>query len=203
MDVLLQIDGDILLFIQEHVRNDFLTPIMKTITVISGFGGLFWIMMALTMLVIKRTRKPGICVSCSLALSGIFTNAMIKLLVDRVRPYDTIDGLTILVDRPTDSSFPSGHTSIAFAAAVALCLSLPLIMKKTIAHRIGVLFVVLAACIALSRLYVGVHYPSDVLAGILLGIVYGLAGTAAGKRIVKKLPPRWLETAPNDRVINR
>lgn len=187
---LLALDGNILLFIQDNLRVDFLTPIMKAITLLGSFKGIFWIMICIALLVISRTRRAGVAASIALAFSGIISNAIIKNLVDRTRPYVAIDGLEPLGKIPTDPSFPSGHASAAFAVSVALCIALPWIMEKKKAHLIGVLFIVLSSLISFTRLYLGVHYPSDVLAGIILGIIYGIVGAALAKLIFKKLDER-------------
>ncbi len=187
---LLALDGNILLFIQDNLRVDFLTPIMKAITLLGSFKGIFWIMICIALLVISRTRRAGVAASIALAFSGIISNAIIKNLVDRTRPYVAIDGLEPLGKIPTDPSFPSGHASAAFAVSVALCIALPWIMEKKKAHLIGVLFIVLSSLISFTRLYLGVHYPSDVLAGIILGIIYGICGGVIAKLIFKKIDER-------------
>ena len=191
MGTILAIDSSILLFIQENFRHDFWTAIMKTITLFGDYGGLFWILSALTLTIIKKTRKVGICLTVAELFSGVFTNLIIKNLVNRTRPYEIIDGLVPLGRIPTDSSFPSGHASIAFAASIALFLALPLIMNKKTAHRIGAAVIAFAVLISFSRLYLAVHFPTDVLAGMILGIIYGIAGAALGKLIINHLPERW------------
>ncbi len=186
MNPIIAMDENILLFLQEHVRNDILTPIMKAFSFLGDNGGVFWIVIALAMIFIKKTRKPGICIAIAMTLSGIFTNLIIKHLVDRVRPYDVISDLTVITKYPSDASFPSGHASLIFAIGVAAFLSLSLIMNKKKAHLIGAAVLVVAAILSFSRLYLGVHYPTDVLAGILLGIAYGICGNAIGRFIFKK-----------------
>ena len=101
--------------------------------------------------------------------SFILNNLFLKNLVARTRPYEVIDGLTLLVDKASDLSFPSGHSAASFVAAVIILRLLP--------RRYGVSAMVLAAFIAFSRLYVGIHYPTDVLAGTVSGILIGLAIT--------------------------
>lgn len=106
---------------------------------------------------------------CFLALAGslVINNLILKNLVARPRPYEMVAGLMPLIPRPADYSFPSGHTGSSFAAAVVLYGQLP---KKW-----GIAALVLAVLISISRLYLGVHYPSDVLAGALIGSMIGLA----------------------------
>ena len=97
----------------------------------------------------------------------LINNMLIKNLAARTRPYEVIDGLTYLIPKPREYSFPSGHAGSSFAAAWVMFRQLP--------KRCGVPALVLAVLIALSRVYVGVHYPSDVLFGVIAGIVIGLA----------------------------
>ena len=184
------LDGNILLFIQDNIRNSILEPIMKGITFIGSNGGIIWIVLCLTLLIIPKTRRVGAASTIAITLSGIFSNLILKNLVNRVRPYVDVDGLKPVGELPSDSSFPSGHSSVAFAAAVAIFIALPWIMEKKKAHVIGVLFIVLASLIALSRLYLGMHYPTDVLAGVVLGIIYGICGSMIARLIFKKLDER-------------
>ncbi len=198
MDMIFGIDSSLLLFIQNNIRNDFLTPIMKAISLTGDHGGIFWIVITVIMLIINRTRKVGICVAFSMLLSGLFTNLIIKNLVDRTRPYELVDELKPLVDKPSDASFPSGHASLGFAVAIAMILSLTMIMKRKIAIIIGICIIILVAMVSFSRLYLGVHFPSDVFAGSLIGICCGISGTELGKLIIKKLPVRWTEKVPSE-----
>ena len=163
-EFLTNIDISILLYIQESIRMSWLTPVVVFITSL-GNAGIFWVILSLALLVPKKTRMIG-CISF-LALFGslLVNNLLLKNLVGRIRPYDACSTLLPLVAKPTDYSFPSGHTGSSFASACVLYHHLP---KKA-----GIPMLVLAVLISLSRLYVGVHYPSDVLAGILTGIGSG------------------------------
>lgn len=161
----LELDGNILLWIQEYVRNDFLTPIMKFITTL-GNAGMLWIAIAVILLCFKKTRKVGWLVGFSLIGTLLVNNILLKNIVCRIRPYEVIDGLTILVSKPSEYSFPSGHTGSSFAAGVTLLLTCP--------KKYGIPAVILACLIAISRLYIGVHYPTDVLGGIITGTFIAL-----------------------------
>ncbi|GAA0797212.1 phosphatase PAP2 family protein [Faecalicatena orotica] len=161
MSYLLQLDGDILLFIQQYLRHDWMTPFWKFITSL-GNAGWFWIVLSIVLLLFKRTRKIGITAIIALAIGALITNVALKNLVARIRPYEVVDGLRLLIERQRDYSFPSGHTCASFAAA--------LVYYKMAPRKWGIPAVILASLIAFSRLYVGVHYPSDVLAGLLIGI---------------------------------
>lgn len=166
MERFFQFDGNILLWIQEYIRCDLLTPIFKFFTTL-GEGGAIWIAIAILLLFIKKYRKTGVMVGMSLLGSLIFINMIIKNLVARARPYKVIETLTILVSEPKEFSFPSGHAASSFAAGVVLYLMLP---KKN-----GVPALILAVLISLSRLYVGVHYPTDVLGGMIMGTLIAVA----------------------------
>ena len=177
--VFLSADGRLLLLIQEYVRQDRLTPFMTWITGL-GDRGLIWIIIGVLLLIPKKTRRTGLLSLLSLLCAHLLCNMVLKDYVMRVRPYEVIDGLYCLIERPTDYSFPSGHTMTAFAAAVVIFKNRP--------KRLGIPVMALAFVIAFSRLYVGVHYPSDVIIGALLGtliamIFFWIFGDKKYKRI--------------------
>ena len=161
LETLINLDGGFLLFLQESVRNPILDKIMIFITSL-GNGGMIWILTTILLLIPKKTRKAGIVSAVALLGSVLFGNMLIKNIVQRPRPYIRLEELTIIIPRPSDFSFPSGHSSASFAAAASFYRLLP--------KKIGIPAIVLACLIAFSRLYVGVHYPTDVLAGALMGI---------------------------------
>lgn len=162
LESLLQLDGAILLWIQEHVRQDFLSPVVKFITHL-GDAGWCWILLAVILLIVKKTRKIGLVTAVSLLSSYVVNNLILKNLVARVRPYEAVDGLQRIIEAQSDFSFPSGHSASSFAAAVVIFMLCP--------RKYGVPALVLAFLIAISRLYVGVHYPTDVLTGVISGTV--------------------------------
>ncbi len=138
----------------------FLDAVMPPVTFL-GEGGAFWIALALVLLLIPKTRKTGMHVGIALLVGLILCNLILKPLVGRIRPYDLDPTLSLIVSPPRDLSFPSGHTMAAFEASVSIFLH---------DRRWGTAALVLAATIAFSRLYLTVHYPTDVLAGFILGI---------------------------------
>ena len=157
-----QLDGEILLQIQQHLRSDMLTPFMKSVTFL-GNGGWFWILCAVVLLVIPKTRKTGCAAALSLILGAIVTNLLLKNIVARPRPFAELEALIPLITKPKDFSFPSGHTTASFAVA--------LVMLRMLPKKFGIPAVVLAALVAFSRLYLGVHYPTDVLTGFVVALV--------------------------------
>ena len=170
-------EGAVLLFIQEHLRTQLLDPFMTAVTTL-GDSGLIWIAAALLLLCFRRYRGCGAAVLLALLIGALVTNVILKNAVVRIRPYEVIEGLCILVDAPHDYSFPSGHSTSSVAAAAVMLRCLP--------RRFGVPAAVLAALICLSRLYVGVHYPTDVLAGALIGL---LAAFASERCLRRFAPP--------------
>ena len=181
LQFLSELDGGILLWIQEYLRNPMLTPILKVITTL-GNGGAIWILLALLILMLPKTRKVGCMMVAALLGTLLINNILLKNLIARTRPYEVIEGLTYLVRRPSEFSFPSGHAGSSFAAACVMLRRLP--------KRYGIPAFVLAVLIALSRLYVGVHYPSDVLFGMISGILISYAAEAIVERIWKRKKER-------------
>ena len=142
-----------------------------------GNVGAIWIVCAVVLLVIPKTRKVGVILAVSLAIEALCCNVILKPLVARIRPFDVNTAVQLLISPPKDFSFPSGHTGAAFAAASALFFS---------KNRLWIPSLVLAILIAFSRLYLYVHYPTDVLGGILLGILSGWLGYTLVGLIKKK-----------------
>ena len=153
-----------LLFLQESVRNPILDRLMQFITSL-GDAGFLAILACIVLLCIKKYRRAGAAASLSLILDFIVVNLVLKNLVARTRPYDILEELILITRRPSDLSFPSGHAGACFAVASVLFLCLP--------RRFGIPAVVTAALISFSRLYVGAHYPTDVLGGMVIGCVTG------------------------------
>lgn len=174
MDFIIRIDENILLWIQEYVRKDFLNPLVKLITCL-GDAGWFWILITVILLFSKKYRKIGLTSAAALLIGFLITNLLLKNMVMRIRPYEIVEGLSFIGKKPSDFSFPSGHSTCSMASSVVLFLYLP--------KKYGSAALVLGIFICLSRLYVGVHYPTDVLAGMAVGI---LAAFIAAKIIMKQ-----------------
>lgn len=169
------IDTAILLFIQEHMRTEALNGFWRVVTSLGNVGW-FWILTSVLLFLFKKTRRVGFTALCSLLLGVLITNLTLKNLVDRTRPYETVAAIIPLIPRPVDSSFPSGHTCASFAAAFIYFRMLP--------RSYGISALILAALIAFSRLYLGVHYPTDVLVGFL---VAALVSTAAYRMVQRQM----------------
>ena len=174
-------EADFLLYIQEYIRSDLLTPFMTVFTH-SGDYGILMMALAGILLIIPRTRRVGLIAAISIALEALLTNVLIKNIVARTRPYEAIDGLVNLIEKQKDYSFPSGHSGAAFAVMGAIFLialtGLPVVKKSgelyhskmSTAYKLcAVIAIIYATILAFSRLYVGVHYPTDVIGGIILG----------------------------------
>lgn len=161
MEFLINLDGNILLWIQEYIRQDWMEGFWKGITML-GDSGWFWIALSLLLMVPRQTRWIGITSLAAIVIGALITNVTLKNLVARTRPYEVVEGLVLLIEKQRDYSFPSGHTCASFAAVGVYWRMLP--------KKFGIPLVILAAMIAFSRLYVGVHYPTDVLAGLLIGL---------------------------------
>lgn len=177
MDAIFNIDAYILLWIQEYIRHPILDPIMKGITHL-GDGGAIWVALTIILLCMKRTRRTGMACAVSMIIGLLITNLVLKNWVARVRPYEIIQGLTILIEKPHDWSFPSGHTTNAFAAAWVMFTMIP--------RKYGVPALILAILIAFSRMYVGVHYPTDILGGVIVGCLSALCALGMTKKLISE-----------------
>ncbi len=166
-------DLPILNWIMDHLWCPFLDTVMPVITLF-GDDGIFWIICAVVLLIFKKTRRTGLAMGLALLMGLLICNVTLKPLIARPRPYD-FSGIEIdlLVEALHDFSFPSGHTIASFEAATVLLLN---------NKKLGVPAMILASLIAFSRLYLYVHYPTDVIVAIILGI--GIAFLA--NWIVKK-----------------
>jgi len=167
----LSFDLTILNFIYDNCRSGILDVLMPIITKL-GNAGMIWIVLAIALLISRKYRKVGFALLFALSLDLTVCNIILKPLVARIRPCDVNTAVQLLVARPTDYSFPSGHTASSFAAVSALYFSRQWFWKPGL---------VLAVLIAFSRLYLYVHYPTDVLAGAMIGIILGYLGFRAAE----------------------
>lgn len=163
LNTVVEWDGTILVWIQEIIRRPVLN-IFGIFYTHLGDAGFLWLFLSLVMLCFKKTRKAGVLAIFAVGVGALFTNVTLKHLFQRDRPWLTVEGLYVLVEELDPNSFPSGHTCAAFAAAGIWFRALP-------ARWMGRVGISLAVLMGFSRLYVGVHFPSDVLAGALIGLL--------------------------------
>lgn len=159
LDKIQEIDELILFYLQNNIKNPMLDRIMMFLSSL-GNNGFLWIMTALLLVIFKRSRKCGICLLCSVYLAMLLGDGILKPLFGRVRPCNVFLQVKLLLPAPHTPSFPSGHTMVGFAAAKIL---------SYYNNPGGYAAYVLAALIAFSRMYLFVHYPSDILGGIIFG----------------------------------
>ncbi len=178
IEAITQFDFAILDWITAHLKCAFLDVVMPIITML-GDKGIFWIAVAVIFVFTKKYRKVGIMMGFAFIFGVLIGNALLKPIVARIRPYDIRTGIDLLVKALSDFSFPSGHTLVCFEAATVLML--------TERKKFGIAALIIAFLVAFSRLYLYVHYPTDVFAGMILGIAFGLAGYFLGGFLCKKI----------------
>ena len=164
----------------QKLHTPVLDQIMCSITHL-GDAGAFWILLVVVLLLLPRTRKSGLIVAGALLMDVLFCNVLLKPIVARIRPFDVNTSIQLLVARPHDYSFPSGHTAASFTAAMALYLAGENKMWKPA--------LVLAVLIAFSRLYLYVHYPTDILGGIITGCIAAYIGYRVEEGVFSRL--KW------------
>ncbi len=181
-------DLPILEWIRLNLQSEFMDKFWPFITIF-GDAGIFWIAIAVICLILPKTRKTGIGMGIALALGVIICNVIMKPAIGRIRPYDFQEQLGVVIpllgERMHDFSFPSGHTIASFEASVVIFLN----------HKIpGIAAIILAFLIAFSRLYLYVHYPTDVIFSIFAGTLFAFIGYFLSGKIMKLLPKGKYET---------
>lgn len=167
----------------QNLRCGFLDYIMPKITFL-GSGGLMWIIITLIYLIRRDTRRTGIMLASVLILGLIIGNGILKNIIARERPNWLNPSVQLLIGNPTDFSFPSGHTLASFS-----CVFIMFYTKDKLRYAV----LVLAIFIAFSRLYLYVHFPSDILGAIVLSFLISLIAYAANRRYNSRKqisPPR-------------
>ena len=164
---------DILIWIRETIVCDWLTPIFRAITYFGEFG-IGWIAIAVLLICIKKTRKIGWTVGVALLVGVLLGECGLKFLIQRPRPFFELADLQLLIPEPFGYSCPSGHTTASFAAATSIFFY----HKKW-----GSAALVLAVLVGFSRMYFTVHYPTDVLFGVALGVFCAIAAWWTVKKI--------------------
>ena len=174
-------DLPILEWIRANVWCEVLDVAMPIITTF-GDGGIFWIAWSVLLMFFPKTRKTGLGMAFALAMGLVVCNLTLKPMVARIRPYDLQAELGVTINllqgAMHDFSFPSGHTIASFEAATVL-------LKNS--KKMGIPAYILAIMVAFSRLYLYVHYPTDVIASIILGTLFALIGDALAGVIAPKI----------------
>lgn len=186
MDTITQIDFNILYAIQNALGCDFMDFIMPLVTYLTE-GAAVWILAAVLFLIFKKYRAT-ISIAGGILASLLVGNLLLKNLVARDRPCWIDTTFELLISSPTDYSFPSAHSMISFAAATAIfCHN----------KKIGAAALVIAALIAFSRLYLFVHFPSDVLVGSVIGVGLGIASSIVTNKAADKVNKSRAEKKAN------
>lgn len=158
-------------------RTEFLDGMMLLLTKLAGAYGQLWLAVGILLILFRKTRWTGVAVIVSYFGVLLFGELLLKHLISRPRPCQIDQAFVMLVDRPTSSSFPSTHSAWSFGGATAIFQD----YKKA-----GIAVYLLAALIAYSRLYLFLHNPTDVLAGMVIGILCGIAAVNLSRRAAKK-----------------
>lgn len=165
MYVIQNLDNSILEFIQMNMRSVIGDKIMIGLTSL-GNGMTIWAIIGLALIISKKYRRYGFMIITALILCFLVGNLTIKPIVARTRPFDATPLLgEMLIKLPTDFSFPSGHTMCSFASSIVIF---------NMNRRIGIFTLILSSFIGFSRVYLYVHYPTDVFGGMVLGILVGI-----------------------------
>lgn len=180
-------DMDIAVAVAVHklyeLASWFFSPFFEAISFV-GNGGVCLIIAALILMIFPKTRRFGTGMLLGLAIGALFTNLWLKVVIARPRPYTDLNSvfyqiwLTVGQHVESDLSFPSGHTTAAFASMTPLFL----MCNK----RISWLALLFAVLMGISRIYLGVHFASDVLGGIIVGVIAGCIGTLIANHLPKK-----------------
>jgi undecaprenyl-diphosphatase len=173
-DFIQTLDEKILFFIQDNLHNGFLDILMPFITFLGSSGGLVWIAACVALIFSKKYRMAGIMGICVILLSNIASEYLIKSIVQRPRPF-ILHPQELLISKPGGYSFPSSHTTVSFAVSTVLFISI---------KKYGFILFTSALLISFSRLYLFVHYPSDVITGAITGLLCSLAVLGAFKKFV-------------------
>ncbi len=182
----------ILNFIQEHLRNGVLDKLMPIVSFM-GKLSLIWIILTAVCLLVKKTRPLGRSLACDMIFNLIACNGIIKTIVGRMRPCVLNTSVNLITSVPIDASFPSGHTLYAFGAATILFIY----------HKgIGLAAYAFAFLMGFSRMYLYVHFPTDVLFGAIFGVVFAVLAYRIEGWLFEKDKPifRLKRCQPQDRA---
>jgi len=179
MDAIQNFDFSVVNGIQETIKCDFLDVVMPFVSDLGN--GVIWAILGLIFLFRKNLRFNGIKIISALIITFLITEFVVKPIFMRERPYMLNPEHILIVSEPFGTSFPSGHTSTSFASAVQFF---------GINKKAGIAALIFAALVAFSRLYLYVHFLTDVICGALLGTVLGLIVMFAAKKIKERINVR-------------
>lgn len=157
----------------QSLHMDWLSPVMIVVSAL-GNAGMIWIAMALVMLCFRKTRRCGVLMLAAMAFSFLLGNVILKNLIARPRPFHSDTSISLLIPFPGEYSFPSGHTLNGFTAATVIFVHF---------RKAGIAALLFAGLIAFSRLYLFVHYPTDIMAGVVLGVLDALLICWIGRKV--------------------
>lgn len=185
---LMNLDAQWFYFVNQSLHNAFFNVVMPIITY-TGENGLIWLCLAVFLYVSgPQRRRTSFLMLLALLFSFVLGEEILKHIIQRPRPFLSLEGVNLLVTSPGSFSFPSGHTASAFASSLVIARKIP---------RLAWPLILLAVLMAFSRVYVGVHYPLDILGGALLGaicarLVLGLeASVYRSSRKTRRRPPSY------------
>ena len=178
-------DLPILDWIQATMQSPFMDKFMPFITLF-GEAGIFWIALSILFMIFPKTRKMGLGMGLAMAMGLLICNVIMKPMIARPRPYDFQMAqfgkmIPLLIEAQHDFSFPSGHTIACFEASVVM-------LKNN--KWLGIPAFILGLMVTFSRMYLYVHYPTDVIVSVILGTLFALIGDAIAGAIAPKLKPR-------------
>lgn len=159
----------------DYIRANVSNPVFDAIAIFMSEMILpIIVVLIIIMLIFKKTRRTGFALLISIVSIFIIGNLILKPTIARIRPYDVNTAIQLIVNAEHDFSFPSAHTYFTFTAATVIFMRY---------RKIGICCYIFAILMALSRMYLYVHYPTDVIAGSILGIAIGIAGYFTEKAI--------------------
>lgn len=170
------LDFNLLSQIYKITHNGVFDKIMPSISSLGNIG-IIWIVISIFLLFNKEYRKVGILCLVALVLTAIVGEVILKNFIGRLRPFNEVPTMQLLITKPLSYSFPSGHTASSFAAAFIISSQI---------KKLAIPVYALAMTIAFSRMYLFVHYPSDIIGGILLGIICAKIVLLVNKRYFRK-----------------
>ena len=182
---MLDFELKILNAIQTNLRSEFLDTIIPVLT---HYGIVFWIVLAVLFMCLKKYRTCGITMGAGMIMGLLIGNLILKNLIARDRPCWINDTVQLLIENPDDYSFPSGHPLASFIAAIVIFHFF---------KRLGVPALVLAAFVAFTRLYLYVHFPTDILGGIALAIAISVVCCIYVPKVIEAVEKRFIKKAPD------